>query len=275
MTPQVTYEDEIILNSLTVENSSIGPDINVAGQPTTSIIDRKASVTMRLRDGESNLLAGLVSDNDLKNYSTLPGLSSIPVLRYIFRQWRHRAKRHQTDIVMVVTPHIVDGHHLTASDLKPMYIGTGNNLGGGTPPSLISPDIPIQQPPTLLPGAPIPTPTTAAAPPLSSTGIGSTTSSTSGAAAPSRVVPIEAVPSPVATPPAAPPAQVVVAAPSAAMQLGGPPYQRPGHDHRRLAGRHRHAHRDLQPGHVEGPGREPGHLHAAGGRHDDLRAQDR
>ncbi|HEY6359243.1 MAG TPA: hypothetical protein VIX35_13465, partial [Vicinamibacterales bacterium] len=108
MTPRVTFNDEIILDTLTVENSSLGPPINVAGTPTTSIIDRKATVTMRLRDGESNLLAGLMSDNDTQAYSTLPGLSSVPILRYIFGNGN--INRTQTDIVMIVTPHILSGH---------------------------------------------------------------------------------------------------------------------------------------------------------------------
>jgi general secretion pathway protein D len=219
MTPQVTYQDEVILSALTVENSSIGPDITVGGQATTSFISRKAAVTMRLRDGESNLLAGLMSDNDTQNYSSLPGLSSIPILRSIFGNGN--VNRTQTDIVMIVTPHILRSHELTAADLKPMYIGTGQNLGGGTPPTLISPDIPIQQTAVVAPGVPLPStgtstappPTAAAPPPPSGTN--------------PRVVPIEAVPSTPAPQPPPTAAQVVVSAPAAAMQVGGPVYTVP------------------------------------------------
>jgi general secretion pathway protein D len=219
LTPRVTFNDEIILDTLTVENSSLGPPIDVGGTPTTTIIDRKATVTMRLRDGESNLLAGLMSDNDTQDYSTLPGLSSVPILRYIFGNGN--INRTQTDIVMIVTPHILSGHDLTAADLKPMYIGTGQNLGGGTPPTLISPEIPIQQAAVVPPGAPIPSATMSATPPPAA-----------GAAAPPsgtnpRVVPIEAVPSTPVAQPSAPPAQVVVSAPTAAMQVGGPAYTVP------------------------------------------------
>jgi general secretion pathway protein D len=219
MTPRVTFNDEIILDTLTVENSSLGPPIDVSGTPTTTIIDRKATVTMRLRDGESNLLAGLMSDNDTQDYNTLPGLSSVPILRYIFGNGN--INRTQTDIVMIVTPHILSGHELTAADLKPMYIGTGQNLGGGTPPTLISPEIPIQQTAAAVPpGAPVPSTNTSTAPPPAAAAVAPPASGTNP-----RVVPIEAVPS--APVPQAPPAQIIVSAPSAAMQVGGPVYTVP------------------------------------------------
>jgi general secretion pathway protein D len=224
MTPTVTFEDEIILTGLAVENSSIGPDVNVAGQPTTSFISRKANVTMRLRDGESNLLAGLINDSDKQNYTTLPGLSSIPILRNIFGNGN--TTHDQTDIVMVVTPHIIRSHDLTAADLRPLYIGTGQNFGGGMPPTLISPDIPIRQPdaaPVTGVAAPGQPPAATTPPPA-----GLTTPPPTAAAAPptSRVVPIEAVPS---GPPAPEPnaAQIIVSVPTANMQLNGPVYTVP------------------------------------------------
>ena len=220
MTPRVTFNDEIILDTLTVENSQLGPQIDVAGTPTTSIIDRKATVTMRLRDGESNLLAGLMSDNDSQAYSTLPGLSNVPVLRYIFGNGN--LNRTQTDIVMIVTPHILSGHELTAADLKPMYIGTGQNLGGGTPPTLISPEIPIQQAAVVPPGAPVASPNTMTTPPPAAAAAAPPSSGTNP-----RVVPIEAVPSTPVPQTSAPPAQVIVSAPTAAMQVGGPAYTVP------------------------------------------------
>jgi general secretion pathway protein D len=226
MTPKVTYDDEIILSALTVTNSSLGPDINVAGTPTTSIINRTATVTMRLRDGESNLLAGLVSENNSDNFTTLPGFTQIPILRNLFGNGN--TQRHQTDIVMIVTPHIVDSHHITASDLKPMFVGTGQNLGGGTP-TLISPDTPIQAPPSAPAGVPLPL---AGSPTTSSTGASGaasapppgSSSGTSSSSAASRVVPIEAVPSTPAPQPPPSAGQIVVSPPPGPMQSGGPAY---------------------------------------------------
>jgi general secretion pathway protein D len=216
MTPHVTYQDEIILENLSVENSAVGGLVQAGGQPTLSFIDRRAVVTMRLRDGESNLLAGLLSDADRKTYTSLPGLSGVPILRLLFGNENNEHK--QTDIVMIVTPHIVRSHDLTVADLKPLYIGTAQNVGATTQPALISPDVPIRTTsgPPPAGGAPQPPPvpaTTGAAPPVS-------------AAPPSpnpRIVAVEPVTDPNAskTPP---PAAIVLTVPQTPLQMGGAPY---------------------------------------------------
>ena len=61
MTPKVTYDNEIRID-LTVENSAQGADVTVAGQALPSFTSRKVNTTLRLRDGESNLLAGLIQE---------------------------------------------------------------------------------------------------------------------------------------------------------------------------------------------------------------------
>ena len=57
MTPRVTLEGDIILD-LTLDNSSLGADVAVAGVNIPSFGQRKVTTRLRLRDGESNLLAG-------------------------------------------------------------------------------------------------------------------------------------------------------------------------------------------------------------------------
>ena len=60
MTPRVTYEDEVMLD-LIVENSTRGADVNVGGSNHADVLDaRRSTAKLRLRDGESNLLAGLI-----------------------------------------------------------------------------------------------------------------------------------------------------------------------------------------------------------------------
>ncbi len=63
MTPRATFENEIILD-LEVENSTLGPPILVAGQSLPTFGTRKVATRLRLRDGESNLLAGLLREQD-------------------------------------------------------------------------------------------------------------------------------------------------------------------------------------------------------------------
>ena len=61
-TPRVTYQDEIILENLQLEKSGLGPNLDVGGQTFPTFVTRTAQTTLRLRDGESNLLAGLIRD---------------------------------------------------------------------------------------------------------------------------------------------------------------------------------------------------------------------
>ena len=63
MTPTVTLDGDIRLD-LTLDNSQLGPDTNVGGVTVPSFVQRKVSTRLRLRDGESNLLAGLLQTND-------------------------------------------------------------------------------------------------------------------------------------------------------------------------------------------------------------------
>ncbi|HSL24537.1 MAG TPA: secretin and TonB N-terminal domain-containing protein [Vicinamibacterales bacterium] len=148
MTPRVTYEGEIVLE-LAVENSARGADVNVAGQTVPSFSSRKVSTRLRLREGESNLLAGLIRENSFRSRQGLPGLNSVPGIREIFSGNDRTAE--ETDIVMLLTPHIVRTHELTAEDLGPIYIGTQQRIGLSGAPQLIAPQEP--EPPAAAPGA--------------------------------------------------------------------------------------------------------------------------
>ena len=63
ITPRVTLDGDILID-LNVESSAQGPDKNVAGTNYPSFVTRKVGTRLRLRDGESNLLAGLLREDD-------------------------------------------------------------------------------------------------------------------------------------------------------------------------------------------------------------------
>ena len=150
VTPRVTYDGEIILELL-VENSTLGTPILVAGQLVPTFGSRKVTTKLRLREGESNLLAGLLRERDRKDLRGFPGILRLPVFKQFLSDNDQQIE--QTDIVMLLTPHIVRTHELTADDLAPIYIGTQQNIGLGGPPPLIAP----------APDAPAPAPAPAAA----------------------------------------------------------------------------------------------------------------
>ena len=162
MTPRVTYEGEVILD-LTVESSTLGASISVAGQDVPSFGSRKVKTRLRLREGESNLLAGLLRDDQRKSLTGFPGAIHVPVLRSLFGSTSDTIN--QTDIVMLLTPHIVRTHDLTAEDLAPIYIGTQQNVGLSGPPPLIAP-VPNEEPaPAAAPPSGAPTSTIPGTPP--------------------------------------------------------------------------------------------------------------
>ncbi len=136
ITPRVTYEGEIILD-LSVENNSIGPSVDVGGQSALSFLSRKVHTFLRLREGEANLLAGLIKQDTSTDRTGVPGLSRIPGLRKLFSN--NIDSDQDTDIVMLITPHIVRGHELTREDVGSIYIGTQANVGLSGPPQLIAP----------------------------------------------------------------------------------------------------------------------------------------
>ena len=135
MIPRVTFENEIILD-LEVENSTLGPPILVAGQSLPTFGTRNVTTRLRLRDGESNLLAGLLREQDRQTLKGFPGLTRLPILRRLFSATDRSVQT--TDIVMLLTPRIVRGHELTQQDVSPIHIGTEGNIGVTGPPAEIA-----------------------------------------------------------------------------------------------------------------------------------------
>ncbi|MGH9384898.1 MAG: secretin N-terminal domain-containing protein [Vicinamibacterales bacterium] len=134
MEPRVTYEGEVIL-TISVENSARGQDTNIAGQNLPSFFSRKVQTRLRLRDGESNLLAGLLREDERRSLRGFPGILRLPIVKQLFSDNDQNIR--QTDIVMLLTPRIIRTHELRASDLAPIYIGTQGNLALGGPPPVI------------------------------------------------------------------------------------------------------------------------------------------
>ena len=146
-TPRVTYENEIMLEMI-IENSARGADANVGGSNLPTFATRKVTGQIRLRDGEPNLLAGLLQENDRRSLSGIVGLLRLPVIKQLFSANDRTIE--QTDIIVLLTPRIIRSHELTQADLEGMFIGTTTGLGLNGPPPLIE-QPPVQPAPA--PGA--------------------------------------------------------------------------------------------------------------------------
>jgi type II secretory pathway component GspD/PulD (secretin) len=224
MTPRVTYQDEITIE-LKLENSALGVPIDVAGQSIPRFTVRKVETKLRLREGESTLLAGLLQDEERTSATGLPGLTNLPIVKQLFAANRNTVN--QTDVVMLLTPRIVRTHELTKEDLAPLFIGTQNSLGLNTPPPLIA----------AAEGAAGPAPAAAQTPGIPSPPAAVFPTPTPAVGAPTGIAVLppgsSAVPGTTAVPAAAIPGQgaasgqIVVSPPSAEFRVGGGPYNVP------------------------------------------------
>jgi len=126
MEPRVHHNSEVTLK-LTVEVSNLGAPVQTPNQPDQPTFStRTIESTIRLKDGETNFLAGLIQETTENADTQTPFLSDIPILGRLFKQNHKRVTR--TDLVMTMTPHIIRMPDITDDDVAPMWVGTQNNL---------------------------------------------------------------------------------------------------------------------------------------------------
>ena len=153
ITPRTHHNDDVSL-ALKVSVTSIS-GTGFAGLPTFG--NREISTIIRLRDGETNMLAGLIRDDERQSLEGLPGLSDLPLIGRLFA---HSQKTtNQTDIILTLTPHIIRVLDLNEADLRPFRVGR-DQLGPLTelPVQIGLPPPPPEAAPTPAPGAPTPAP---------------------------------------------------------------------------------------------------------------------
>ncbi len=102
-----------VLNSGII-NLSINPTVSeldftnavsVSGTTVPSLVERSATTTVELRDGQSFAIAGLLQAHNARNISQLPWIGSVPVLGALFRSSSYQ--KDETDLVIIVTPSFV------------------------------------------------------------------------------------------------------------------------------------------------------------------------
>ncbi len=154
ITPRTHHDDELSLALKVSVSSQTGTGFG--GLPIFG--NREVTTTIRLKDGETNILAGLIRDDERTELSGTPGLSDLPLIGRLFAV--HHKEATQTDIILTLTPHIVRVLDLTESDLRPFKLGRDSG-GGGADVALPSIQLPprdredlLAPPPTPLPGPP-------------------------------------------------------------------------------------------------------------------------
>ena len=121
--PRVHHNREVTLK-LTVEVSDIAASATAEALP--SFNTRTIEATIRLKDGETNFLAGLIQQTEGTTSQKTPFLGDIPILGRLFT--KDHTSRHRTDLMLTMTPHIIRIPDITEDDLAPMWVGTQSNL---------------------------------------------------------------------------------------------------------------------------------------------------
>ena len=137
ITPRTHPNDDVTL-TVKMDLSSVAGS-GYAGLPTFA--SRQLSTQIRLKDGETNILAGMIRDDERTSLEGIPGLIDIPVLGRLFA--RNHTERQQTDIVLTLTPHIIRVLDLTEADLSPFKVARETSAGNGTEPIQIINATPI------------------------------------------------------------------------------------------------------------------------------------
>jgi general secretion pathway protein D len=114
--PRLHQENEVSLE-LEIKITSIG-GTGIADIPIIST--REVKNIIRLKDGETNLLAGLLKDEERKSLKGIAGLKSLPILGNLFSSTDRTVE--QTDVILTITPHIIRTMPITDEDGKPLWI---------------------------------------------------------------------------------------------------------------------------------------------------------
>jgi general secretion pathway protein D len=125
ITPRVHANGEISLK-LSMDVSDVDSYVSIGGISQPVIGQRKIENEIRLKDGEVSLLGGMMEDSKTKALTGIPGLASIPILKYLFSQ---DTSDHSTnEIVFVLVPHIIRGPEISHGNLDMIDVGTANAL---------------------------------------------------------------------------------------------------------------------------------------------------
>ncbi|UCV17968.1 secretin and TonB N-terminal domain-containing protein [Ferribacterium limneticum] len=123
----VTLDDEVSMK-VALEVSSIvkevaGPSSSLAYQVGT----RSASTTLRLKNGETQVLAGLINDEERKSTSHIPGLGEIPIIGRAFGSQRDTSVK--TEIILLITPRVLRNIHRPDFGQPALPSGTESAVG--------------------------------------------------------------------------------------------------------------------------------------------------
>lgn len=128
--PRLHFNGEITLE-IEISVSSVTATATVASVGDLPVFTtRQVSGSIRLKDGETSIIAGLLQDNDIRRRRGIIGLDNVPGLGDALSDTQDTSD--QTDIVISITPHVLRAPEITAEDMRAVYVGTQQRITGGS-----------------------------------------------------------------------------------------------------------------------------------------------
>lgn len=124
--PRIMLDDFVSIK-VNLEVSSLGEAVTLSNNSKVfNIGTRNASTMLRLKNGETQILAGLIQDSERKNADKLPGLGEIPLLGRLFS--RNIDEKNKTEIVLVITPRVISNVILPEATYSEYWSGTDTTI---------------------------------------------------------------------------------------------------------------------------------------------------
>ena len=146
--PLISLDDEVGIK-VGLEVSNIAREVRSATSNTLTyqIGTRNASTVLRLRDGETQVLAGLINDEERRSAARVPGLGELPVLGRLFSSTSETSTK--TEIVLLITPRLMRTLARPGARVLEFSAGTDAALaaGGSAPPPPLPQPEPQKPPP--------------------------------------------------------------------------------------------------------------------------------
>ncbi len=125
ITPRVHGLDEVTLK-VAMDISAIDRYQDIGGISQPVIGQRKIEQEIRLREGEVNIMGGILENTQTKSLSGIPGLASIPLFKYLFAEEKKEVS--DNEIIFILIPHIVRAQDVNDSNVKAIDVGTANTI---------------------------------------------------------------------------------------------------------------------------------------------------
>lgn len=125
--PNVYLEDEVAMRVGLEVSNILETIVTSSGTQTYRLGTRNTETTLRLKNGETQVLAGLIQDDERKTANKVPGLSSLPLIGRLFSS--NNDSRTKTEIVLLITPRVLRNIVQPELDITEFSSGTADSIG--------------------------------------------------------------------------------------------------------------------------------------------------